>query len=146
MTKLWLGHKLSPPPPVWSKTQLSNRVEVFFNFKRGTFSTLSHERPINTHLRHSSCRIIGETHSNKGLLIYSLNAPSILKHKGEIEILIKENKIDILAINQTKLDNRIKDDTVAIDCYTVKRFILTETGMVAGLPYIINLRNVRFSA
>ena len=48
----------------------------------------------------------------------------ILKHKDEIELLIKENKIDILAINETKLDNRINNDTVAIDGhdYIVKRF------------------------
>ena len=89
---------------------------------RITFSTLSLERPINTHLRNNSCGNIGETRSKKGLLICSHNDPSILKHKDEIEILIKENKIDILAINETKLDNRIKNDTVAVDGYIVKRF------------------------
>ena len=59
----------------------------------------------------------------KVLIICSLNAPSILKHKDEIDIfIIKENKIDILAINETKLDNRNKDDIDAIDDYVVKGF------------------------
>ena len=44
----------------------------------------------------------------------------MLFFKDEIDILIKENKIDILAINETKLDNRTKDDTVAIDGYIVR--------------------------
>ena len=39
----------------------------------------------------------------KGLLICSLNAPSLVKHKDEIEILAIENKIDIIALNETKL-------------------------------------------
>ena len=52
--------------------------------------------------------------AKRGLLICSLNAPSILKHKDEIDTLIRDNKIDILAINETKLDNRVKDETVAI--------------------------------
>ena len=38
----------------------------------------------------------------KGLLICSLNAPSLLKHKVEIEMLLRENKIDILALNEPK--------------------------------------------
>ena len=38
----------------------------------------------------------------KGLLICSLNAPSLLKHKVEIETLFRENKINILALNETK--------------------------------------------
>ena len=53
------------------------------NFKQRpwmTFSTLSPERPINTHLRNSSCGNFRESHLKKGLLICSLVAPSILKH------------------------------------------------------------------
>ena len=60
--------------------------------------------------------------AKRGLLICSLNAPSILKHKDEIDTLIRDNKIDILAINETKLDNRVKDETVAISDYCLKRF------------------------
>ena len=45
-----------------------------------------------------------------------------MKYKDETEILIKENKTDILAINETKHENRIKDHTVVIDSYIVKRF------------------------
>ena len=35
------------------------------------------------------------------LLIYSLNAPSLLKHKSEIEMLLRDNKIDIFALRTT---------------------------------------------
>ena len=45
-----------------------------------------------------------------------------MKHKDEIDTLIRDNKIDILAINETKLDNRVKDETVAISDYCLKRF------------------------
>ena len=35
----------------------------------------------------------------RGLIIFSLNPPSLRKHKDEIEVLMMENKIDILALN-----------------------------------------------
>ena len=84
-------------------------------------------------MRNSSCGNIRETHSKKVLFICSLNAPSVLKHKDDIEILIKENNIDLLPINEIKLDNRIKNDTVAIDGYTVKRFDRNRHGGGAAL-------------
>ena len=42
-----------------------------------------------------SAKAIGK---KSGLLICSLNAPSLLKHKDEIEVLLNENRINILAI------------------------------------------------
>ena len=48
-----------------------------------------------------SAKAIGK---KSGSLICSLNAPSLLKHKDEIEVLLNENRIDILAVNETKLD------------------------------------------
>ena len=59
--------------------------------------------------------------SKRGLLIFSLNAPSLRKHKDEIEVLMRENKIDILALNETKLDSKIEEEQVSIPGYTVLR-------------------------
>ena len=59
----------------------------------------------------------------KGLhiLICSLNVSSLLKHKDELEILMTENKIDIILINETKLDDTIRDKQVAIECFSLLR-------------------------
>ena len=59
--------------------------------------------------------------TNKGLLICSLNAPSLLKHKDELEILMTENKINITLINETKLDDTIRDEQVAIEGFSLLR-------------------------
>ena len=55
------------------------------------------------------------------MTIASLNVNSLLLHIDEIPILVKELGIQILAINETKLDNTIDDNLVDIDGYTIKR-------------------------
>ena len=57
--------------------------------------------------------------SKRGLLICSLNAPSLRKHKDEIEVLMRENKIGILAFNETKLDSKTEEEQVSVPGYTV---------------------------
>ena len=57
----------------------------------------------------------------KGLLTCSLYAPSLVKHKAEIEILAAENKIDIIAVNETKLESTIDDSMVTLSGFTVLR-------------------------
>ena len=64
-------------------------------------------------------RILGS--SKRGLLICSLNAPSLRKHKDELEVLMRENKIDILALNGTKLDSKTEEEQASIPGYTVLR-------------------------
>ena len=66
-------------------------------------------------------RLIRNSGSKRGLLICSLNAPSLRKHKDEIEVLIRENKIDIFAINETKLDSKTKDEQVSVEGYNILR-------------------------
>ena len=58
----------------------------------------------------------------KGLLICSLNAPSLLKHKVEIEMLLRENKIDILALNETKISETVCDSLIIIEGYNHDRY------------------------
>ena len=57
----------------------------------------------------------------RGLLVCSLNAPSLLKHKSEIEMLLRDNKIDILALNETKIDEIVDDSLISIDGYFHER-------------------------
>ena len=56
------------------------------------------------------------------MLICSLNAPSLLKHKPEIEVLLHDNNIDILALNETKLDPNILKCHTHINGYHHERF------------------------
>ena len=65
-------------------------------------------------LKQDSTRLFDK---KKGLLIYSLNAPSLLKHKVEIEMLLRENKIDILALNETKINETVCDSLISIEGY-----------------------------
>ena len=55
-------------------------------------------------------------------MICSLNAPSLLKHKDEIEMLLHHNKIDILALNETKLDETSSKCHIEIDGYNHERY------------------------
>ena len=57
----------------------------------------------------------------KRLLICSLNAPFLLKHKAEIEMLLRENKIDILALNETKICDIVSDALISIHGYNHER-------------------------
>ena len=51
--------------------------------------------------------------SKKGLLTCYLNAPSLHKHKDELKVSISENKIDTLALNETKLNSKTEDEQVS---------------------------------
>ena len=68
------------------------------------------------------------------MLICSLNAPSLRKHKEEIEVLMRENKIDVFAINETKPDSKTKDEQVSVEGYNILPDV-TETLMRAGLRF-----------
>ena len=63
----------------------------------------------------SSAKAIGKKNV---LLICSLNAPSLLKHKDKIEVLLNENRIDILAVNETKLDKSVLVSYMTIENYS----------------------------
>ena len=52
--------------------------------------------------------------SKRGLLIFSLNAPSLRKHKDEIEVLMREIKIDILTLSETKLDSKTEEEQISV--------------------------------
>ena len=56
-----------------------------------------------------------------GLAIASLNVNSLLLHIDEIKNLIKGKSINVLALNATKLDDKIASDLLRIDGYTLYR-------------------------
>ena len=57
----------------------------------------------------------------KGMVIASFNVNSLLLHIDEIRTLVKDLGIQILAINETKLDENIHDDLVSIEGYAIRR-------------------------
>ena len=57
-----------------------------------------------------------------------LNVASVVKHLDEIRILLSDKKLDVLAINETRLDPTIPDGFVSIDGYDVLRKIGIEMG------------------
>ena len=62
----------------------------------------------------------------------SLNITSVLKHIDELRILLDDQYIDILAINETRLDGSISDQEVKVVGYDVIRRDRTVNGRFAG--------------
>ena len=47
---------------------------------------------------------------NRGLVIACLNINSLTAHIDELRVFMEDSKIDILAVNESKLDDTINDD------------------------------------
>ena len=62
----------------------------------------------------------------------SLNITSLLKHLDELRIVLDGQSIDILAINETRLDGSISDQDVKIVGYVVIRRDRTVNGRFGG--------------
>ena len=69
--------------------------------------------------------LIGENRKfnffNRGLAIACLNINSLTAHIDELRVFMRDSKIDILAINESKLDNTINDHEVYIPGYEIVR-------------------------
>ena len=50
----------------------------------------------------------------RGFKIASLNITSLVKHIEELRIFLADNMIDVLAINETRLDSAVSDNEVHI--------------------------------
>ena len=57
----------------------------------------------------------------KGLVMVSLNINSLLAHIDEFRVFMNESDIDIISINETKLDSTINDNEVYIPGYEIVR-------------------------
>ena len=54
-------------------------------------------------------------------MIASLNVNSLLAHIDELRIFLTTAKIDILALNETKIDSGISNNKIAISGFDVVR-------------------------
>ena len=57
----------------------------------------------------------------KGLKIASLNINIIIEHINELKVLMESNPIDILAINESKIDDTVSDNEIHINGYNIIR-------------------------
>ena len=57
----------------------------------------------------------------QGIVISSLNVNGLLRNIDEIKLLIKEGKVSILAVIESKVDNNIADELISIDGYKIVR-------------------------
>ena len=69
-----------------------------------------------------------ELGTRKGMVIASLSINSLLPHVDEIEYLLKSRGIDFLALNETKIDDKLPDNLFKIDGYKFIRFDRTHHG------------------
>ena len=60
-------------------------------------------------------------HNCRGFKIGSLNITSLYKHIDELTVLMAKQTFDILALNETRLDNTISDSLVHLPGYNVIR-------------------------
>ena len=57
----------------------------------------------------------------RGLVMASLNINSLLAHIDELRVFMSNSKIDILSINETKLDSTIKDSEVYLPGFEINK-------------------------
>ena len=72
----------------------------------------------------------------------SLNVNSLLPKIDEIRLLVKNKKIDILVVNETKIDDKVEDQLIAIDDYSLKRCDRNRNGGGVAL-YVKNTVNFK---
>jgi exonuclease III len=53
----------------------------------------------------------------KGFRVGHLNIASLVKHVDELKIYLEKEPLDVLSINETRLDETISTDTVSIPGY-----------------------------
>ena len=73
----------------------------------------------------------------KGMVIASLNVNSLPAHKDEVETLLKDQGIHVLALNETKADDNYPSDLLQIDGYIFVRHDRNQDGGGVGF-YISN--------
>ena len=66
------------------------------------------------------------------LKLASLNVTSIIKHIDELRVLLVDHAIDVLAINETRLDSTINDNEVHISGYEIVRRDRSVNGRFGG--------------
>ena len=85
--------------------------------------------------RKCTCLDINYKPFGKGLVMASLNIKSLLAHIDEFRIFMSEADIDIISVNETKLDSLINDNEVYIPGYEIVRKDRKTNGRHGGGVY-----------
>lgn len=72
----------------------------------------------------------------KGIAIAFLNVNSLLCRHDQIASLTLDHGLHVLALNETKLDNNIKDEIIYIDGFKLRRADINRSG--GGVAIYIN--------
>ena len=69
----------------------------------------------------SNCDFLSNIKTLKGFKIAALNIASLVRHIDELKMVMSSQTLDILAINETRLDSTIPDKDISIIGYNVIR-------------------------
>jgi len=83
--------------------------------------------------------------SMRGFKLASLNIASLPQHIDELRVLLSDNPLDILSINETRLDDSVSDDKVYISGYDIVRRDREHNGRFGGGVCIYVRSNINFS-
>ena len=72
----------------------------------------------SSQLFRESCAFLPPT---RGFKLASLNITSLRKHIDELRVLLADNSLDVLSINETRLDDSVTDNEVHIPGYDIIR-------------------------
>ena len=80
-----------------------------------------------------------------GFKLASLNITSLVKHIDELRVFLASNEIDVLAINETRLDATISDNEVHVHGYEIVRRDRKPNGRHGGGVCIYIRNAINFS-
>jgi len=80
----------------------------------------------------------------RGFKMACLNITSLTKHIDELRVVLSNQCVDILAINETKLDDTISDNEITVDGYNIIRRDRTINGRFGGGVCFYIRSNVNF--
>ena len=79
--------------------------------------------------------------TKKGFKFGLLNINGLLTHVDQLRIVMSENHFDILAINETKLNNSVDNSLVSLSGYTIVRND-RNSRVGAGLLYTLKMVSI----
>jgi hypothetical protein len=91
-----------------------------------------------------SCKInhchVNQIPYHRGMVMASLDINSLIAHIDELRVYININKIDIMCINETKLDSSVKDHEICLPGYEIirrDRSVNGRNGEVSVFLYVL---------
>ena len=83
--------------------------------------------------------------SVRGFKLANLNVTSLVKHIDELRILLADTPVDVLSINETRLDDSVKDSDVYIPGYEIIRRDRETNGRFGGGVCFFVRSNISYS-